>query len=172
VPAGFEATCIAFIQVHKSFKLPGTTTGTSATGYIWVETNSLPTANAPLLPMVSPVQYPTIGGQAIANDVSGVGVQPVLSWIPPVLGTPTGYIVYLRHLTISGTRTAATTIARIFTTDSSVMVPPGLMTPGEAYSLQIRAEASPGWDPGQSPYRSDKPVPLGFADVISGIIRP
>jgi hypothetical protein len=172
MPVGFEASCLAEVQVNRSFKLPAATTGTSAAGVVWTETNSLPTANTPLLPVVSPVQYPTIGGQAIANDVSGVGVQPILSWIPPVLGTPTGYVVALRHLTLSGTSTKSTTIARLYTDENSVTVPPGLMTPGEAYYLLIRAFASPGWDPGLSPYRSTKPIPMGCADFISGIIRP
>ncbi len=172
MPMGFEASCLAEVQVNRTFKLPGATTGTSAAGIVWVETNSLPTANTPLQPLVSPVQYPTIGGQSIANDVSGIGIQPVISWIPPVLGMPTGYVVYLRHLTLSGTSTKSTAIARLYTAENSVTVPPGLMTAGEAYYLLIRANASPGWDPGVSPYRSTKPIPMGSADFISGIIRP
>lgn len=172
LPVGFEASCLAEVQVNRTFKLPGATTGLSAPGVVWVETNSLPTANAPLQPLVSPVQYPTIGDQSIANDVSGIGVQPVISWIPPILGVSTGYVISLRHLTVSGTSTRATQIARFYTSGNSVAVPPGLMAPGEAYYIKITANASPGWDPGLSPYRATKPIPTGQADFISGIIRP
>jgi len=173
VPSGVDLSCVAAGVARRNYQLPGTTVSKGVNGFVWLETATLPTANAPLQPLVSPVQNPTISGQSLLNDVSGVGITPTLSWNPPALGSPTGYIVNLTRLWTGGTTTTyATTMAKFYTTSTSLTLPPNLMNPGEAYYFTIKAFASPGWDLTTAPYRFSKATTYGYADCFSGIIRP
>jgi hypothetical protein len=172
MPQGFEASCMALNSTRRDYQLPGTTAGVGAFGTIMVETNSMPTANAPVRLLVSPVQNPTIEGQPLANDVSGVGSNPTISWSTPDVGSPSGYIVRLYSLSVNGTATKANPIARFYTADTSMTVPPNLMAVGGTYYVKISAYSSQGWNPDVSPYRNAKAIPYGFADCLSGIVRP
>lgn len=140
--------------------------------YISTLSDTPGTAATPLKALVGPVQHPTINGQSLSLDLTGVGTTPTLAWDPPVLGTAVCYQVrflvpqdggggvgitqnFSQNLTVFGT---------------SVQVPPGILTPGTPYLILVRAVAAgTGYDPAV-PHRF--PLPVGLADCVSGVIRP
>ena len=60
-------------------------------------------------------------------DQAGVGETPVLSWTPPSVGTPTGYLVEVFRLEAAGAGTTRTPVLRYATAHVTVILPPGLL---------------------------------------------
>lgn len=133
-----------------------------------VRTASLPSYADPVRPLVAPVISPTINGNSFFADQSGVGLNPVLSWTAPT--TATGYRVSIWRLFDGGGSAAAEEIGVLHTTATSITVPPGVMTAGNAYFVVIQAHSEPGTDYSYSPYRHA--LPHGLAATTSGIVTP
>jgi hypothetical protein len=105
-------------------------------------------AAGPIWPVVSPVREPKVEGQSAFGALSGVSTTPTLTWSAPGIGTPSSYVVSLWQI-------PSTQVAVLFTTDTSMTLPPGLMEEGSSYYFQITARAV-----------------NGAADVITSTVTP
>jgi hypothetical protein len=98
-----------------------------------------------------------------------VGTGPTLSWQPPALGTPSGYIVTLYYLVPAGTGTSYNVLAIFRTTQAGMQLPSGSLTPGYTYVFKVTA-IQQNRDMLAAPFRLS--LPRGTADVLSGMITP
>jgi hypothetical protein len=135
-----------------------------------VEIRILASGQVTLKPLVGCVQNATVGGQNAVSDITGVGVTPTVSFDAPAVGTSTGYEVVFTRLANSGGKTTSTAAGRIVTAGTSVVVPPGLMTAGNAYVITIRSNVRGNVDMNRVP--SKYAFPGAAAEFLSGIVRP
>jgi hypothetical protein len=133
------------------------------------------TSVSALTPPLSPARTLAItpaGGVATAayGAVTGVGVNPVLSWDVPTVGTPTSYTVEVFRLTRNGTATTSAKVATIYTGATRVPFPPGVLLAGSAHYVRVtaRAIASDPW--ALAPLR--RVVVGSWAQTLSGTITP
>ncbi len=90
-----------------------------------------PAPTDPIAPILGPPTAPLINGADAFAPQSGVGVQPVLSWSPPDVGTATSYQVLIFSLIRpeEGERFPGATVY----SGTSFKVPPGFLRPGHLY---------------------------------------
>jgi len=67
-----------------------------------------------------------------------------------------------------GPRSSSRFVARFYSSDTSMDIPPGLLQPGEVYFLTISAIAA--GSPLSAPLRSQ--LPYSFATMMSALISP
>lgn len=148
--------------------------GVGITGYM---TTTAPTADKPFdLPMGN-VQTPQING---ANLFQTTNVsQPVqLSWSAPTGLTPSGYEIRIAGYKFSTTCPGQPTgpsfcvefvsNTRLFTTNTSVSLPSGVLQDGVQYVFTIRALADAATDFLKAPFRGS--WNRAYSDVISNLI--
>lgn len=99
------------------------------------------TTTVNLQPGLSPPLTPTINGQGAFTDQTAVTVTPTFAWGPPSQQTPTRYVVSIFQLTNNAGATVDSFVARYFTTDLSLKVPPGVLTLGQTYFAFIIARS-------------------------------
>ena len=172
-PRGFERVVMAGDRYTMSWTAPGASHAWTLAGRVYTYSTTLPTSSAPVRPLVSPARNPMINGASLFADRTGVGLTPTLSWTQPDLGTPKGYIITVWHLTNSSGWTSGTDVARLIVPGNltSVKLPAGILSAGEAYAIQIRAVVDGGWNPTAAPYLNNR-FPYGFADTLTNMIRP
>ncbi len=98
-------------------------------------------ANAPPVRshlVIDVVKNPTINHKNFFADRTGVGIAPTLRWSPPSVGTATYYNIQIYQLANNGGNTTKTLIANLYTSRTSLLVPKGLLTAGQAYVFRIR----------------------------------
>jgi hypothetical protein len=134
--------------VQRSFR--GLTT--QLTAFVFVEDTLANLDGTTVKPRTSPVKSPKIGGADALSVQSGVGTTPVISWNAPDM-PPDVVRMFVRHLIVGadGTLTSELT-ATIFTTDTSVQIPDGLLKSGETYFLYLDALSAPGASFGKAPF--------------------
>ncbi len=150
------------------YTVPGASLSLSLICHVRTASTDLPSDVAPVRPLVSPVISPTISGNNFFADQSGVGLNPVLSWTAPPAAT--GYRILVWRLFDNGGAAAAEQVAMLYTTATSVTVPPAVMTAGNTYFFIIQAHSEPGIDYSYSPYRDA--LPHGLAAAASGVVTP
>jgi len=167
-PLGFERRLNAAFTFFKTSTLPDGDK-VMAGGDIRVVTNALPTAERMLEPVVTPVLEPMVDGRSWFDDQAISTLTPRLSWIPPAVGSPSGYTVFISRLD-KGTYgwASGALVGRIYTKECGVHVPSGILQPGCRYLLKITAYQMP-WDPSAAPWLS-RGGANGQADCISGIL--
>ncbi len=168
-PSAWDKVLEASCAYLNSYTLPGTTAPWNLDATISVNTTTLPTATAPLRPLVTPVLNPKINDLGLLADRSGVGLTPTLSWEVPSLGSPSGYIVTIYRLDAVGNSTEGTVVADLRRPATSGSTPPGILVAGNTYVFRIRV-IQQGLDMLSAPYRCT--LPYGYADVVSGLITP
>jgi hypothetical protein len=119
----------------------------------------------PITPMLSPVRNPNINGVSAFQPQSGVGPHPVITWSPPATGIANGHWVHVFQLGQKDGATTATLIAYLLTGGTSVMVPYGVMTPGNTYFFMIRSRYNPDYDISKTPFQFG--LPSASADVLT-----
>jgi hypothetical protein len=102
----------------------------------------------PLLPRVGPPRDLRINGAVATGTLTGVGPQPLLSWTAPSVGSPDYYSLRLYELfaTSSGV-TSRLQLTTLNTTQTQLRLPPGVLTAGKSYYVQVMAVSQPGMDP-------------------------
>jgi hypothetical protein len=116
------------------------------------------------------VGKPSINHKNFFADRSSVGTTPTLRWSPPSLGTVTFYSVQVYLLANNGGNTTKTPIAILYTQRTSLLIPTGVLSAGQAYAFKIHAWQVPGMNFAKAPFITGPTV--AFADVISGLIQP
>jgi hypothetical protein len=150
--------------------LPGTDAGVGITAMVGTAQAYVP--GATLAPIVGPVTQPMINSQSLFDPATLNGNDsPTLSWSAPTVGTATAYQVLLQPVV-----SACGTPVVFDTSDTRITIPavnsasnfPPVFVPGCPYVALIRANAYPTAPTGPN-YGT---LPLGYADVVSGIIMP
>ncbi|NUP11588.1 MAG: hypothetical protein HOW73_36545 [Polyangiaceae bacterium] len=133
-------------------------------------------SSEPFVPVVGFVRDIRLNEQSTADEgvLEGVGTSPVVSFDPPELGTPTFYRVTIWTaediLDEEGNpKIRKGRIARILTADTTVTIPPGVLTPGGIYLAQVEAVQNDEWTPGR-PYAGS--LTTGTAEIGTGYFTP
>ncbi|WP_224365229.1 hypothetical protein [Hyalangium versicolor] len=127
-------------------------------------------ATTPVRPRISlPRNFKVDGIAATTPQLLG-SATPLVTWDPPELGTPTSYTLAIYSLEPSNDFLRPVTRFYLGPDDRSVSVPPGILTPGKDYHLQLTAQTSPG---GLRPERVwfTLVVPLSGATTSSALFR-
>jgi hypothetical protein len=96
-------------------------------------------ASGSIGPQLGPPESVLIAGQDAWSEATGVGTSPTVSWSPPSLGTATLYTVEVSLLTASGGTTERRSLATIYTSGTSVVLPPGVLAAAEWHDLVVTA---------------------------------
>jgi hypothetical protein len=143
-------------------------------GIEWTTTTATGQAG-PIVPPVSMVGSPSVDGQDLFADRSGVGLTPALTWNPPSTGTVSFYRVDVYALSVNGSnRTISTRVASVVTRATSLTLPSGILTEGVPVVISIAAVAFTS-DRTES-LLADAPFKLGIdraeAALTSGVLVP
>lgn len=138
---GLWATIVtADVNAGVFYTVPGTTT--PAFNRVFLSQTALLSTLPPdwFIPRIGPVEAPLIDGRDLFQpQMQQLSTTPTISWRAPDLGKPTMYQVTISELTANGANTDRTVAAVISTTSTSIVVPPGILTVGSYYALQIGA---------------------------------
>lgn len=157
-------------DAQTNYTAPGATSSTPIITVAYGTTLNLPTTTSPIKPLVNVVNSPTVKGLNFFTDQTEVGLTPPVKWSPPSGGPVTYYVVTIYQLTNSGGSTIANSIANLSTQRTSLVVPSGLLTSGQAYVFEITAYYIPTLNFAKTPYVLGSTT--GRADVISGMMQP
>jgi hypothetical protein len=110
-----------------------------------------------------------LNGQSAFGNLSGVGLTPVVSWLPPTVGTVTRYNVRINRLYLSGGFVQRVPQSSFTTTATQLRLPPGELQAGQTYFLQVYALYEPGYD-STRPYLG---TPAShYATAVTGKFQP
>jgi hypothetical protein len=140
---------------------------------IEVNTNELPTADHPIVPLVTAPRTPTINGLDLFSDHDGVGVTPTIRWSAPAHGTPIAYVMTVERWEIDiGNADLADVATLIVPGDvTRIQMPARMLALGEHYVLRIAAISQPGLDVRTHSLYS-LGLPYGYADLFTGTFSP
>ncbi len=163
-PSEWAEVASASFQYTVVHTLPGNVTKSHSVS-IGVSGPVTAMAGATLAPTLGPPLEVTVGDKPASGNVSGVGVTPTVRWSPPSLGKPAIYTVTLRRIDPMGGLTR--TVASFWTRETSLTLPPGLMSPGSFYYLRVGTGGQ--WNP-QSPFKGGNTS--AFAAAVTGVVSP
>jgi hypothetical protein len=123
----------------------------------------------PLLPRVTPPRSLSIDGIAASVQREVGAVSPVISWLPPAVGSPTAYRLTLYRFAPG--KTSATAHARFYLPGSATQVrlPAGTLAPSSIHYLRLAAVDAPNYDVEREPFGSAERLPYADADTISSL---
>lgn len=151
------------------FQPPGATTRTRVfNGFA----SSIPIAQAngtPIGVRLGQVRTPTIAGQSLFSPHS-IGLTPTVAWTAPSVGTPSWYLVRVIRLSADAMGNAVKQPLAVLRTDqTSMTLPPGILTAGQTYVIAIAAEKDSNGDLSAL----ERPVlPDDLAQVASVMLQP
>jgi hypothetical protein len=152
----FPASFATFVELQasspqKDYALPGTLPLLLGGG-LSLEAPIAEAEAAPIVPRIGQVHDLLVdGAPASAAHASQA---PTLAWQPPTLGTATAYVVDVFGLSVEqgSSFTRLDDVARLFTTEASVQVPPGVLKAGGTFFYEVTA-LSGGIDVKAAPHR-------------------
>jgi hypothetical protein len=117
------------------YQLPGTTTPATLFGSS-SHSDVLPAFfSSRIAPRFGPVLQPRIEGQDAQQAVTLTTTTPEVSWMAPpaVPGERYHYILFINELSVDGSATVSQPVATLWTDDTRLRVPPGMLSPGRSY---------------------------------------
>jgi hypothetical protein len=171
----FPAKYVRYYEYQQnslvSFTSPGATTPNSILTSIQTVTLTPPTVAAPISPVVGPASSITINGMAFTQAMSGVGTTPRITWQSPTVGLATDYRVAILLLGVDGQgRAIQTRIATLATTATDLQIPPGVLTAGSSYLLEIVSLHRSGEDPQANISKTQ--FPYGISQLVTYQLTP
>lgn len=129
-------------------------------------TNGVVTSNpsSPVVPLVGPVENPTINGQSIFSPGTLVGPNYTLTWDKPSLGNPNGYVVSVITIDQRFSQPVYRSAGMLYTTKTSLRLPVTIKS-GSTYWFVITALMTGNEDMEKAPKR--RSLPMANADVMS-----
>jgi hypothetical protein len=118
---------------------------------------------------LSQVLEPTIDSLDFFAAQDGIGATPTIAWSAPSTGTPSHYEVSIYRLFLDEGTVRRQTSATFATDQTSLTVPDGILSEGEAYVFSVAARKSS--QPDLSAFNRDV-LPAYGASVLSSIMRP
>jgi len=116
-------------------------------------------------PLISPPDGPTISGQPALDTLEAVGETPVIAWDAPILGGANAYEVDVVELSPE-----AGVVASLYTADTSITLPDGVLKSGGVYFFVLRSRSTPSLDLAENPLA--KTIPSAFAELASAPFSP
>jgi hypothetical protein len=117
--------------------------GPNTTANAFIGTSApLASLTQPLQPTLSPPRNITVGGASAYGTLTGVGLSPAVAWEPPAIGAPSFYTVTVWQIDAMGLSNWKGTLT---TTETSAILPPGLLENGAQHYLTVRAETNAGF---------------------------
>ncbi len=168
-PAAWSIAAEAYQGFDVTYLAPGATNPMVLTRYAYQATTTLPTAAAPMTPLLGPVSNLRINGKDLFTNQLAVGTSPALSWNAPSVGTASGYAVTCYRIYNSGGNTALQTVGR-FRTKATSLTLPNTLTAGNTYIFTISAIRANGVDLGSTPFRAT--LPYAFTTTMTAIVAP
>jgi hypothetical protein len=168
-PAAWGSLLIASNAVRKSYTVPGANTPANVVGSIFAAGDVASLTAGPIQPVVSPVQDLQVNGMSALDDLSGVTETPTLSWTAPELGSDVSYVIRVETLSNVNGAGRATVAASLYTKDTQVVLPPGILGAGSSYFVRIRAIVTP-IDITAHPFRNT--AAFAVADAFSNVFTP
>lgn len=156
-----------------SFRVVGTVAG-SATQYNY--SGGIGTSDrlenlvaGPLLPRVTSPRSLSIDGIAASVQREVGAVSPVISWLPPAVGSPSAYRMTIYRFPPG--QTYATAHARFYLPGSATQVrlPAGTLAPASIHYLRVTAVDAPTYDVEREPFVSAERLPYASADALSSL---
>ena len=167
-PSSWATFAALQIEGKISYTADGSSSPTTVNGGLGTYSLTMPTSGSPIEPLVGPATSIKINGADFFQDQSNIGTQPVVSWSPPSSGTPDGYSLSVVQLKSVGTDSKVGNVYTIYTTQTSVTIPPGLLETGYAYFFQLQAFKGNSNIEMAPRYES---FPWGWADAFSGTLH-
>jgi hypothetical protein len=150
------------------YTAPGATNATGVLGFV---TASAPRTDTMVVaPAITPARTPRINNLDAYADRMGVGLAPLLSWASPLTGPAHGYAVEVYRLANDGGDTSFSYVATIFTTATSLRIPPGVLESGAAYFAVLVAIQAPEADLAHGPFK--RGMPESRAELFTGRFTP
>jgi hypothetical protein len=163
-PPSFTQVLYAGSGVSVPYMVPGATMPAFASAEISIVVPRSLAGTGPIVPLLSPVQGTQIDGQDASLPLTGISSTPTLTWNPPAIGKPAGYMVTVHVVTAFQGQSVVGNGAMVTTAARSVTLPPGSVMPGFTYFFQITALAT-NVDLGKQPFRAS---PTGAsADLLT-----
>ena len=121
----------------------------------------------PVVPKVSPPREVTIDGVPASTPREVGTASPVIAWLPPVVGTPNFYRVFIYRF--DTTRRIGILHRNLLVPGSATQVrlPPGTLDPDAIHFLRVAAMDVSGYDLAQHPFSTQDRLPQSRADAIS-----
>jgi hypothetical protein len=163
-PAGWATVASVGVTYTAFYTLPGASIPINVNGFAGVVAPIDDLAKGPVSPRLGAPQHLRIGGQDGFSAVTGVGLTPEIQWSAPALGAPDAYAISVRRLEADQ---PAQRVARIVTTRTSVVIPPGILSAGVSYVLVVTAKT--GYDPARPNISG---ATYATADALSGLLMP
>jgi hypothetical protein len=130
----------------------------------------VPPPTTALAPDLSPVQSVQMNGVSATGQLTAVGATPTISWTAPATGSATSYAVDVFWLHATAGASTGTRVATWITSGTSVVLPPGLLVPGNTYYARIIARNIAGESSGTAPFRR---INTGsYAGTLTGTFAP
>jgi hypothetical protein len=122
-------------------------------------------------PTLGPAATFMINGHTASQSQSGIGLQPVVSWSAPAVGTPTAYAIDVYDLEVSqdGTSVVGTAVGSLTTTPDilQVTMPSGFLQASHQYLVMLAVRQGSGPD-----MPNVLGVPSCYVHMTSGIVEP
>ena len=167
LPASWSRFVSATATFLTPTRLAGTTTGgvSGTVGDLW------PLAQVPAVfaPRLSPPTAFMIGTALASGTGTLLTLQPGLRWAAPARGTASGYQVRLYKLVAAGTRTTKQPVLELFTTTTSMTVPPGVMTAGGTWVFAVDAVSILDGSFADEPFAFYTSISSSTATAVSGL---
>ena len=165
----FPSAWSRYVKIQEAFAIPYTwnnVTGSLNAQMTRIMTKAEAQANI-IDARLAPPQNPKLDG-ADAFTATNISPVPVLSWDPPVLGTPTDYEITVYEVQISGTTLKFIPTLHLSTKQTSVRIPAGYLLGQRQYVFVIRARSRDGADLYTTPLRSG--ASTSTADTITALV--
>jgi hypothetical protein len=161
----FPSSYLVFVAYDDILTIPYTANGALNPAIMvaqnYGDTATLPTATAPLTPMVGPPMAPQINGLDLFTSQTINSLTPTISWSAPSVGTANAYSVHIYNLSENGDDSVTNEVAHFVATQNGIVVPPNLLQSDNQYIVQINAIYEPNTNVATAPNQQSFPVAVG-----------
>ena len=157
-----------YVAARFQITAPGATTAATLQG--WVSTVEAKASSMTTHMLVSPPRTLKVNNQAATAPLSGVGTTPTLSWTAPTTGTASTYQILVYRVYNTAGTTTGTTVAAFFTDQTSMVIPPNVLTAGNSYQFRVRAVSDPNANYAVAPWQTS--LPYGDATAYTALVAP
>lgn len=165
----FPADWDRYVKIQEAFAVPYTwnnVSGTFNAQMTRVMTKAEAEANI-IDAKLGPPREPKLEGDD-AFTKTNISPVPVVSWLPPLLGTPTDYEVQVYEVQVSGSTLKFIPTLRLATKQTSVRIPSGYLLGQRQYVFVIRARSRDSVDMYATPLRAG--TSTSTAETLSALV--
>ncbi|WNG55384.1 hypothetical protein F0U59_11785 [Archangium gephyra] len=164
----------AVVGISHGFQVPATLLPGTSWGGIsgsLIDTRKLSVATTgPITPRITPAWDLAVDGHNAQQALTLASLTPRITWKAPLVGSPSAYRVRLSRLSASSTRTVASAVSTIHTSETFVDVPPGILQPGQKYAITVYSYLTPGVSLAVRPYVMESLADIASATTVSSIL--